>query len=126
MGPATPVKPSASRSAPQGTADLSIGTTVRRGLSNDEIRGVVTDSMGQVRACYERSLKADPSLRGRLLVSWRISAEGEVSGARVKETDAKLNDDGLHACVTEAISGWTFPDSARSTTVTFPFTLLPG
>ncbi|MBX2802001.1 MAG: AgmX/PglI C-terminal domain-containing protein [Myxococcales bacterium] len=119
------VKPTSSRAARgSGTADLSVNTRLRQGLSNDQIRQVARASMGQVRACYERALKAAPSLRGRLVVAWTVAPSGVVSKARAKSDS--LGDEALQRCVVDAVHGWSFPEADTSTSVSFPFVLKPG
>lgn len=112
------------RAPAAGTASLSIQTTARRGLSRDQIRETTQASAGQVRACYERALKSNPRLRGRIVASWRIEASGEVSRPRITKDD--IGDEGLRDCVTAAIGGWGYPSSGKSTSVEFPFVLQPG
>ncbi|HHO51974.1 MAG TPA: AgmX/PglI C-terminal domain-containing protein [Deltaproteobacteria bacterium] len=116
--------PTTRTQATSGTSSLSIQTTVKRGLSRDQIRERTQASMGQVRACYERALKSNPRLRGRIVASWRIEASGEVSRPRI--TRDEIGDEGLQSCVIGAIGGWGYPSSGKSTTVEFPFVLQPG
>ena len=116
---------SRTKAAPtKGSSSLSIGTSVRRGLSSDQIRDVALSSMGQVRACYERALKTSPSLQGKIVVDWKVAPSGHVTRASV-QTD-QIGDKGLQACILETVKSWTFPESGRSTPVSFPFTLRPG
>ena len=108
-----------------GSASLSIGgTSLRRGLSADQIRDVALASMGQVRACYERALKADPALRGRIVVDWKVAPSGDVSRAAIGSDD--IGSAELQTCIIDTIKTWTFPEAGKSTPVSFPFTLKPG
>ena len=115
---------SKSSSIGRGTSSLSIGTSVRRGLSADQIRDVALASMGQVRACYERALKTSPALHGRVVVDWKVAPSGAVSRASIGSDT--IGDAGLQSCIIETVKAWTFPESGRSTPVSFPFTLKPG
>lgn len=113
------------RSAPRRTRSLSIATKASgEGLSKNQIREVVSSSMGQVRACYERALKSAPSLAGRVVVDWQVSATGDVTTAGIR-TDS-IGDLGLQSCIVETVKGWAFPPATAATPVSFPFTLKPG
>lgn len=105
--------------------NLSIATRASgNGLSKNQIRDVVFSSMGQVKACYERALKSDPTLAGRIVVNWSISTTGTVSRASVRSDE--MGDEGLQACLVQTIKTWAFPTATASTPVSFPFTLRPG
>jgi len=104
---------------------LSIGTAVHKSpLTNDEIMAVAEGSMGQVRGCYERELKAHPTLSGQMVVSWRIRGDGSVTGARA--TEDALGSDKLQACVLSVVQSWGFRASGSSIRVAFPFFLKPS
>ncbi|MEN0065099.1 MAG: AgmX/PglI C-terminal domain-containing protein [Myxococcota bacterium] len=134
---ATAVAPAASTSSPkhlsghappvarpQPVAAPVRRTILRPGLSGDQIWDTVGAAMGQVRACYERSLKADPGLAGRMTVTWRVLPDGSVSGAAVKGKG--LGDPELSRCIERRVTRWRFPTSARATPVELPFTLRPS
>lgn len=81
----------------------------------------VNAHLGEVSACYERSLiKSGDSGGGKLTLEWTVSTNGMVEGAKVKSTT--LKDGGIASCVLGALKGWRFP-SARggSVVVSYPF-----
>lgn len=94
------------------------------GLSKNQVRNVVARSMGQVKACYERALKASPSLAGRIVVDWKVAPTGDVARASIRNDD--IGDQGLQGCIIDTVKGWSFPTATASTPVSFPFTLKPG
>lgn len=107
-GPAVTVKPKVR--AETGSIDVS----------GDEgaVKGVVRRYTGQLTYCYEKRLKAVPSLEGRIEVGWSVSGGG-VSGAPYiifnGTGDAELAD-----CITKKIRRWRFPDDVEGE-LSWPF-----
>jgi hypothetical protein len=99
----------------------------RRGtkLAPSEVQAVVARSLGQVRACYERALKADESLSGRLMVKWQIQTDGSVDQIEVNQQGIGGNET-LASCVMKTIGAWKFPESWEPVDVNYPFMLRPG
>ncbi|MDX2023859.1 MAG: AgmX/PglI C-terminal domain-containing protein [Deltaproteobacteria bacterium] len=76
--------------------------------------------LGAVKVCYERALKRNPALSGKIVVVWTITPEGTVTGIDV-ENDS-LGDPEVAQCIKKNISGWRFPRPAGgSVEVSFPF-----
>ncbi len=84
----------------------------------DEISQVVRRKAVQIRTCYERSLKTDPTLGGRLVADLEIE-NGRVTHVSITEG---LGDSELSGCVEKKISRWTFP-SEVSQPIVLPFAL---
>jgi TonB family protein len=91
------------------------------GLDRAAILRVVQAKRGQVRACYERSLKASPALAGRLTVDFTIGARGRVTQVSLKEST--LSSTEVERCILAAVKAWVFPAPAdgQPTTISFPF-----
>lgn len=62
--------------------------------------------LGQVRSCYERSLRGHPGLQGRVVLRFSLGPSGRVTGANVVEDG--LPDARVGACVANAALGWQF------------------
>ncbi|HHO53559.1 MAG TPA: AgmX/PglI C-terminal domain-containing protein [Deltaproteobacteria bacterium] len=97
-GPAVTVKPVVR--AEGGTIDAS----------GDEsaVKDVVRRYTGQLQYCYEKRLKAVPTLEGRVEVGWSMSAGAGVGSPYVISNstgDAELAD-----CITKKIRRWSFPE----------------
>lgn len=88
----------------------------------DALRLQVKRQINQVRACYESQLKQDPTLSGRLVLSWMVSG-GHALDVRVEESN--LRSDALTACVVGRVSGWIF-DRDIDTEVRYPFVFEPA
>ncbi|MBN1335321.1 MAG: AgmX/PglI C-terminal domain-containing protein [Deltaproteobacteria bacterium] len=88
------------------------------------VKKVIGSYIGGVKACYEQRLKANPSLSGRIEISWTIS-NGRVSG--VSLVSNSTGDDELATCIMNRIRHWRFPtDLPPETEVIYPFILAPG
>jgi hypothetical protein len=80
----------------------------------------VKSRLGAIKACYERALKRNPSLSGKVVIHWTITAAGTVSGADVEQDT--LGDAEVSSCIKSLISRWRFPAPAGgSVDVSFPF-----
>jgi hypothetical protein len=88
--------------------------------SGDEnaVKGVVTKYSGQLTYCYEKRLKAIPTLGGRIEVGWNVAA-GKVSGAPYIVTNT-TGDAELASCITQKIRRWEFPSDVDGS-LSWPF-----
>jgi outer membrane biosynthesis protein TonB len=76
--------------------------------------------LGAIKACYERSLKRNPSLSGKIKIRWTITAAGTVSGIEIDEDS--MGDSEVTSCMRGLISRWRFPaPSGGSVEVVYPF-----
>lgn len=94
-------------------------------LDKAKVRQVFMRNERQVRACYERRLKVNNVLQGRLEVEVRLAKDGAVDSVRVGGT---LHDEEVHTCVRRAARSWQFPplQSGRCAVVGLPFNLTPS
>ena len=77
----------------------------------------------QVRACYERQLKANNTLQGILNLEITISSAGRVLGTR---SGGSLKDSKVRSCVRTSARGWRFPKPTGGCVQTVvPFNLSP-
>jgi TonB family protein len=85
-------------------------------LVSKEVRARI----GAVKACYERALKRNPSLSGKVKVRWTITAAGTVSGVDI--SDDSMGDSEVSSCIKQLVARWRFPaPSGGSVEVEFPF-----
>ncbi len=84
---------------------------------------VVRKYTGQIKYCYERRLKENPSLAGRVEVQWNIS-DGRVTSASLFANTT--GDDELGRCIIAKIKKWRFPADQVEGEVIFPFVLTGG
>jgi TonB family protein len=72
----------------------------------EEARQVVRRSQRQLARCYDRELRVDERVRGRLTVRITIGLDGTVLRTRVVGGEVP---EALEQCVQSAIDHWTFP-----------------
>jgi hypothetical protein len=103
--------------APERLPDFEPTCDATGCLDKKLIRDVIHQHLGQLRACYERSLARAPSLDGRLVFVFRIEPSGEVSSSKVKEgLSAELDE-----CIVSRVRTWRFPAShGGGATVSYP------
>jgi hypothetical protein len=78
-----------------------------------------------IRACYERALKRTPTLGGKLVLRFTITAAGTVSAVDVD--DDTLHDEEVVSCLKSIIARWRFPAPAGGAVeLTFPFIFAPA
>ena len=82
------------------------------------IKTSVKRQMGKVRACYERALKSDEGLAGKLVMSWKIKADGTVRSVSVARDD--LGSDKVSMCVTDAVASFKFPQGTETVSIEYP------
>jgi hypothetical protein len=85
-----------------------------------QLRREMKTRLGALRTCYERALKRNPALAGKLLLRFTILPAGTVMGVEV-DSDS-LNDADMAQCVRQSVAAWRFPaPNGGSVEVAFPF-----
>jgi outer membrane biosynthesis protein TonB len=80
----------------------------------------VKSRLGAIKACYERALKRNDKLSGKVVIHWTITAAGTVSGVDVEQDT--LGDAEVASCIKSLIARWRFPSpSGGAVEVSFPF-----
>jgi len=98
----------------------------KAGRTASDIRRIVASYLGGLRYMYNKELRKDPDLKGKLVVRFEISPSG-----RVTQTDmvsSTLGAPGLEQAILGTIQKWKFPripDESGSVKVTYPFVFLP-
>jgi hypothetical protein len=86
------------------------------GIVSKEVRA----RMGAIRACYERSLKRNPGLAGKIVLHWTITAAGTVQN--VGTDSDTMGDSEVVNCIKSLVARWRFPaPSGGAVEVQFPF-----
>lgn len=76
------------------------------GRSNASILATIRRYAAGIEFCYDSELKREPALRGKLIVSIKLAASGEVLDARiVKDT---LGSEHLKQCILAQVREWKF------------------
>ncbi len=98
---------------------------VRGGLEKSEVEAVIRQNLAQIRNCYNRGLRLNPTLSGKVKASFRITAGGTVENSRIG--DSTLASSEVEDCIRGRITSWNFPLPRGGSTVdvSYPFLLRP-
>ncbi|UQA56194.1 AgmX/PglI C-terminal domain-containing protein [Polyangium aurulentum] len=106
-----PEEPEASETgSAKGDADAGAGAGTGTGsgrLASGIIQRVVRQNFVRMRACYERGLKANPKLSGKMTVRFVIALDGNVAVAESKAAD--IPDPEVVRCVVSVVKSLVFP-----------------
>jgi hypothetical protein len=76
-------------------------------LNTKEVNDFINARFGQVKACYERRLKTNSFLEGKVDLNINISTSGKVTAVTVNKDTVR--DAEMLSCVKRAIRQWHFP-----------------
>ncbi len=93
--------------------------------SEEEIALTFEKNKGAIYSLYNRALRKDPTLQGKVVLELTISANGKVTKCRI--ISSELNDKSLERKLIARIKLFRFPPKqVKSTTVTYPIDFLPS
>ncbi len=94
-------------------------------LSPNAITKVVKRRAGAVKSCYERQLKRNPKLKGKVVVQFEILQSGRVGKTKIVKNTTR--DPAVGDCIKKQVKRWRFPKpDGGSVTVSFPFLFAPS
>jgi hypothetical protein len=67
----------------------------------------IRDRLGAIRGCYERELKRNPGLKGKVVVRFNITPAGRAGDVRIEENT--LGSGEVTSCITGLMRSWIFP-----------------
>ncbi len=108
---------------PPRPVDRGLGTSGGWTISAGQIKSTVQQNQGQVRACYERELKTNSSLRGKVVIGWTIGADGKVRSPKVVSNSTGNRE--MLPCIRRAIKSWRFPKAQSPQDIEYPFVFKP-
>ncbi len=80
----------------------------------------VRTRIGAIKACYERALKRNSKLFGKVKVRWTITTAGTVSAVEIEEDS--VGDSEVSSCIKGLVRRWRFPTpSGGPVDVVYPF-----
>lgn len=93
-------------------------------LPPEVIQRTIRQNIGRFRLCYEKGLRMQPNLQGRVTTRFVIARDGSVAVASNAGSD--FVDAAVVACVTQAFRTLSFPPPREGTvTVDYPLALSP-
>lgn len=94
-------------------------------VDREKLAGFVRARKSAIQSCYERELKRNPSLKGRVVVRFTITPQGSTTDIDIEENT--LGNDAVASCIRTVIRGWRFPFKPDSEVpVAYPFVFAPA
>lgn len=89
-------------------------------LSKEEIQKVINSHIGEIQYCYEKQLRTQPGLSGRVVLEWGVNPQGRVSVVKVAQSS--LQSAAATNCMMSKLKSWKFPPPrGGAVTIVFPF-----
>ncbi len=111
-------------------ADVAVSTSgspiILGSLDKSLIDAVIKRHLNQIRYCYEKQLRLDPAMHGKVVVKFVIAKDGSVSSSSVRSTT--LNNAAVEQCVVSRFMRFQFPAPASGgiVVVSYPFLFTPA
>lgn len=111
--------------APQITFDDSGFEAETSSVDKDSLGRYIRMRIKSVQACYEKELKRNPSLKGKIVVRFVILTTGRVSEVSIDQNT--MGDQAVASCIVNTVRRWSFPIKPEDDApVSFPFVFSPG
>ena len=94
-------------------------------LSKEALQSTVRRHLPEIKFCFDKELKQNPDVTGRVYIHFTISATGEVTRSDVQSST--VDNSAVEQCLASAVRRWPFPRPAGDAPVTvdYPFTHAP-
>lgn len=93
--------------------------------SQADIKRTIRRRLGGIKHCYEKRLKRNPDLKGKIVIRFVVHPGGKVIEVEVVENTTA--DSALASCIASRVRAIRFPPAeGGETIVTYPFILAPG
>src|SRR3954454_17167665 len=96
---------SAPASSPSRAASPPAGPPQAPDRNMDDIRAVVAGNRDAFRACYDKSLKTHPGIKGRFLLKFVVSPDGAVKSAESDVAKSEIHASDLESCAVGVLRG---------------------
>jgi outer membrane biosynthesis protein TonB len=94
-------------------------------VDREKLAAYVRGRKGAIQQCYEKELKRNPSLKGKVVVRFNITPAGRTSEIDIEENT--LGNEAVASCIKTTIRGWVFPFKPDSDVpVAYPFVFAPA
>lgn len=89
------------------------------------IKSVFARRKGAVQYCYEKALKVNEKLKGKVVIQFTIGPAGRITSISV--TENSTGDSSVGQCIMDKVRSWKFtPPEGGAVTFSFPFVLSTG
>jgi outer membrane biosynthesis protein TonB len=117
--------------AEKGSATVRGGVSMQapevesKDVDREKLAAYVRGRKASIQACYEKELKRNPSLKGKVVVRFSITPAGRTSDIDIEENT--LGNEAVASCIKTTIRGWVFPFKPDSEVpVAYPFVFAPA
>lgn len=117
--------------AEKGTAAVRGGVSMQapevesKDVDREKLASYVRGRKGAIQQCYEKELKRNPSLKGKVVVRFNITPSGRTSEIEIEENT--LGNEAVASCIRTTIRTWIFPFKPDSDVpVAYPFVFAPA
>jgi outer membrane biosynthesis protein TonB len=94
-------------------------------MDSKSVSKVVRRHSRAIKRCYEKALKANPKLKGKIVVDWTINMRGRVEHASVASDT--IRDPGMKKCILSTIRRMRFPKPEDGPVpLSYPFIFSPS
>ncbi|KFE61915.1 AgmX/PglI C-terminal domain-containing protein [Hyalangium minutum] len=94
-------------------------------VDRDALARYVKARLKAIQNCYEKELKRNPSLKGKVVVRFNIMPTGRTGGIEVEENT--LGNEAVGSCIRTVIRSWVFPFKPDDEVpVAYPFVFSPA
>lgn len=101
------------------------GQTGTGKINKAAVESVFRRRMSAIRVCYEKALKLNPDVQGKVTIRFTIGRAGTITDIRV--TKNSTGDSGIATCITQKVRRWRFsPPDEGEVTFSYPFLLQRG
>lgn len=100
----------------KGTTDNVFGD-----VSKQAVTATIRQRMPGLQACYEKALRSNPNLKGKMAYTITINPQGSVT--RVEVDEDTVNDAGVKSCTVAKIKAWRFPSEGAEESSEVSFTV---
>ncbi|HEY3487415.1 MAG TPA: TonB family protein [Gammaproteobacteria bacterium] len=108
-----------------GDADKPLSDSIRGSRTDEEIQLIFDRNKSALYAIYQRALRTDPTLKGKVVLKITIAPSGQVLAASIESSD--LKDPDLERKITARVKLFDFGAKEVDTiTITYPIDFLPA
>lgn len=100
-------------------------STQPAGFEEAHVSRAIQSRISVIRSCYERQLRANPDLAGKVTIEFTVEQSGDVVNARATENTTR--DERVASCIVGTVSRLRFDPAPvdASVTLNYPFVFAP-
>lgn len=108
-------------------APTSIPTYASAKDRKNMVLSTISANYPELKGCYHQGLKKNSEMKGKVVMTWDLDAEGKVFAADVE--NSQLKNKSVEECLVKKFSEWQFPKHAKiqgsNSRMTYTFHFVP-